>query len=342
MYIKINSEDLQYNITFNRRLNLIVGDSGTGKTLLYNLVSDFLNQNDSEVKLSSSFPIVISNLSRWKQDLEQMKNSIILFDDINVIELASFSTMYKKYAVENNLWIIAMSREDDLASKSKQLSYSPDAVYQLINKKDMVLNVPFYKIPSCNIKPDYIVVEDSSAGFEFFNYLFSDSSINVVTSKGKSNIEKTVLNLLNKNEKAFILVFVDLAAFGCHMYEFYHKILQFYSNVYVVPCYECFEYLLLRTNMLRTETAVINSFNNIEHDANQYYSWEKYFESLLKYVTENKMYKQTHKMKLSECYYKNCIDCNSYRKVKCDKSIDGYKFYNLLINTEFAFLLSYK
>ena len=75
--------------------------------------------------------------------------------------------------------------------------------------------------------------------------------------------------------------------------------------------------------------------------ANQFSSWEKYFENLIIKVTEGSFYKQSHRSKLNTCYYENSNDCTTNKKEKCDYGLEGNKFINLLVGTRFEFLLRY-
>lgn len=137
MYIRIKADDICYNVNFESRLNIIVGNSGTGKTIFYDLLSDFYNNEDTDINVKSSLPVVTSNLKRYAQDMQLLKNTILIFDDINVIEKQSFSISFQKYAVENNLFILLMSREDNLNLKA-QCSF-----FQFVNQNNVVANVPF-------------------------------------------------------------------------------------------------------------------------------------------------------------------------------------------------------
>ena len=137
MYIRIKADDICYNVNFESRLNIIVGNSGTDKTIFYDLLSDFYNNEDTDINVKSSLPVVTSNLKRYAQDMQLLKNTILIFDDINVIEKQSFSISFQKYAVENNLFILLMSREDNLNLKA-QCSF-----FQFVNQNNVVANVPF-------------------------------------------------------------------------------------------------------------------------------------------------------------------------------------------------------
>ena len=92
--------------------------------------------------------------------------------------------------------------------------------------------------------------------------------------------------------KAVIFLLVDMAAFGCHMDELYDTCSQI--NIYVKIDYECFEELLLNTNFCRSDKLVINEFEDISDKANDYMSWETYFEDLLLRVTKDKPFETGH------------------------------------------------
>ena len=100
--------------------------------------------------------------------------------------------------------------------------------------------------------------------------------------------------------------------------------------------------LLLRTNLLNRLVDVKKELSVITDYANNYISWEKYFENLIRRVTTDKMYKYTHSGELRTCYYNSCSECNPNKRIKCDGFLEGDdKFVSLLNGTKYEFLLDY-
>lgn len=104
--------------------------------------------------------------------------------------------------------------------------------------------------------------------------------------------------------------------------------------------YECFEEMLLNTNIFNQNKLVIIEMNNLFQYANQFISWERFFEDLLARATEGTKYAYKHSSgKLSSCYVNNCDECNSYIKNKCDFAIDGNKVKILFEKTKYEWIL---
>lgn len=333
-----------YKLNIMHRLNVILGNSGIGKTVLYDLVDIYNSDTTSGVEISSSLAVNVCPISNWEKIISQSKNIILICDEFDVICEPKFSEYYSQYAIKNNLWFIISSRMDTRYKNLnyRKLSYSVNAMYTLRKKDGILYNVPYYDysiVRKNNVSIDCVLVEDKKAGFTFFSSMIKHYP--VFSSEGKSNLYTIILRLVKKGYKN-ILVFADMAALGCHIQDI-NSISKSTNdiNIYLIDIYECFEYLLLRTNLLRNKKLVLKEFNNIEYFANQNISWAQYFEDLLKRVTDNKVYRHTHKSNLKKCYYETCNACNPSIIKKCDITIYGNKFIEMLKGTEFEFLLRY-
>lgn len=344
MQLVVKGYNSIYKLNIMHRLNVILGNSGIGKTVLYDLVEIYNRDNTSGVTINSKLPVKVCPLSDWKDTIRNKSNTIFICDEFDVICEAKFSEYYSQYAIKNNLWFIISSRIDTRCKNLnyRKLSYSVNAMYTLRQKDGILYNVPYYDysiVRKNNVSIDCVLVEDKNAGFTFFSSMLKHYP--VFSSEGKSNLYNVILRLIKKGYKN-ILVFADMAALGCHIQDI-SAISNSTSdiNIYLIDIYECFEYLLLRTNLLRNKNLVLKEFNNIEYFANQTISWENYFEDLIKRVTDNKVYRHTHKSNLKKCYYEDCNVCNPSILEKCDIALYGNKFIEMLKGTEFEFLLKY-
>lgn len=349
MQIEVYDALVHYKFSINRRFNAIKGDSGIGKSVFYTMVEDY-NRTGSyagiTIKVPQGYHLVTSTEESWQRDMTGLKDAIIVLDEFDAVCSDNFCTMHKNLSVQNNLWFIVMARIDSIYknNKYKLLSYSVNALYTVATIDKVHYNVPLYseiltQYKSQSFSFDAILVEDTKSGYEFFRRLFYRFPVKSADS-GKSNIITVLENMKNAGYSN-ILLFVDLASYDCHMEELVEFAYYTALNIYIIDFYECFEYLLLTTNLLNHKEEVIKEFHNIEYFANQHYSWEEYFEELLKHVTDGKRYKQGHGDKLNPCYYKDCSCCGPYVMEKCDNVLQGTKFIELLRNTPFEFLLKY-
>lgn len=124
----VSSEDYKCNFEFERRLNIIRGNSGVGKTSL----AEIIMQQDIDVLIESTYPIQVVNVTNWRIIMENAVDSIILFDDLSVVETPEFAEVYKTFSIKNNNYFIIIARENISALKSTgRLPYSINAIYEM-------------------------------------------------------------------------------------------------------------------------------------------------------------------------------------------------------------------
>lgn len=146
------------------------------------------------------------------------------------------------------------------------------------------------------MKPEYVIVEDSNSGYEFFYGLMKQNAHTVISAGGKSNIFSEILKNSNKNT----LIIADGAAFGSEMDRVMKQVQRNKGIVLYLP--ESFEWLILRSGVIQAadlNTILQNPENFIE--SKKFFSWERFFSELLIAVTNDTYLKYT-KRKLNEVY----------------------------------------
>lgn len=338
--LDVRDDNIHFELTFDRRINFIIGNSASGKTTLYNMLGS--SREDNDIIVDTTYDFILAAVDTYEIMIRESKDAIFIFDDLDVISSASFSDLVKKYGINNNLWFIIMSREDDESlNEAKRLSFSINNIFKLSSENGHYTNIKYYNYSFPQIKHyDKVLIEDTTSGFDFFSNLYKQGV--VCSTSGKSTIVDDTQRLINEGNKN-ILVLFDSAAFGCHISKFD----AYFSDdngfrVSVLSFYECFEELLLRTNLLNRLPMVTKELSRLTDYANNFISWENYFEDLIKRATEDKMYKYNHSGVLRTCYYEPCMKCNPNIMEKCDGTIDGNnKFESLLKDTKYEFLLDY-
>ena len=126
--LKISSRVYNCDLKFERRLSIIRGDSGTGKSTLAELTSQQVNG----VLIKSTYPISVVTETTWETLISGSTDRILIFDDLDIVETARFADMYVKYAVLNNLYFIVIAREDVSLVSTGRLSYSTNSIYKMI------------------------------------------------------------------------------------------------------------------------------------------------------------------------------------------------------------------
>lgn len=108
--------------------------------------------------------------------------------------------------------------------------------------------------------------------------------------------------------------------------------INFSNTVYTDLDYECFEELLLRSNLVNK---LIKIDELDEARLNSELSRETVYERLLKDITAGLPFETGHDKRLNFCWKSNCNECNRNKKHKCEFYIEGDKISNLLIGTKY-------
>ena len=92
--IIVESRKVKYDFVIHRNITIITGDSGSGKTVLIDLIHDYGRYGaDSGVFLSCDCPCKVIDSEDWERKIEETTGSIIFIDERKIA--SSFS---KKFA----------------------------------------------------------------------------------------------------------------------------------------------------------------------------------------------------------------------------------------------------
>jgi hypothetical protein len=236
------------------------------------------NGAQSGIELQCDKTCVVLEGRQWKVLLEEIRDSIVFIDEGNsFITTDEFSTALKK---SDNYYVI-VTRES-----LPNLPYSVEEIYGIKNSgKYGILQQTyqeFYHIygevkNNIVFRPDVVVVEDSNAGYEFFESVAEDRNWVAVSAEGKSNIYK-ILKRYDDDRK--VLVIADGAAFGPEMDRVMKKVDSTLGKAVFLP--ESFEWLILKSEIINdkeVETILEDPSGFIE--SQDYMSWEGFFTALL-------------------------------------------------------------
>lgn len=195
--ITIKNNVLRYQFEIRRNITIIRGDSATGKTTLIDMIREYYdNGEQSGIILQCKKTCVVLEGRQWKVLLENIHDSIIFIDEGNrFITTDEFSSAVKQ---SDNYYVI-VTREG-----LPNLPYSTEEIYGIKNSgKYGILQQTyqeFYRIygdvkNSIQFNPDIIIVEDSNAGYEFFENAAEDRVWETISAGGKSNIYKLLKKL---------------------------------------------------------------------------------------------------------------------------------------------------
>lgn len=293
---------VQYSFELERNLTILKGDSATGKSFLLRSFTEYVDTNgeicDVKIKryIKDSYVLVkdveIHVMTRgvWRLRDSIPSNSIIFIDENNkFVKTNEFS----EYVKESGNYFVIISREDviDPAGSALPISYKSVLSFKNDNKYPVVnhtYNLYENTVGDLNTKPDVIITEDSGFGFKLLQKYYYKYGIDVITSKGNSNLLEHIR--MNSGKKMFVLG--DGAAIAAYIVEL-HDFIMFNRDSIKLFLPECFEWLLLTSGIYEKITPFyggvhLNTILNSTYDYIdylKYISWEKFYAALLTEIT---------------------------------------------------------
>ena len=80
-HVKVKNRDAVFTFDLYRNITIVRGDSGTGKTTLYEMIADYTRLKEaSGVDLSCDKPCLALTDIDWKNQLKSIKDSIVFID----------------------------------------------------------------------------------------------------------------------------------------------------------------------------------------------------------------------------------------------------------------------
>ena len=120
--IIVESKKVKYDFTIKRNITILTGNSGSGKTVLIELIRDYRRYgSDSGVFLSCDRECRTIDNEDWERQISETSNSIIFIDEGNrFLRSRKFADLLQK---SDNYFVIA-TRE-----KLPMLPYSVNEIY---------------------------------------------------------------------------------------------------------------------------------------------------------------------------------------------------------------------
>lgn len=81
--IRVKNSRNEYDFTLKRNITVLRGDSGIGKTTLYEMIREYnrFGRRESGITLSCDKPVVVLEGNDWEKDLASIRNSIVVIDE---------------------------------------------------------------------------------------------------------------------------------------------------------------------------------------------------------------------------------------------------------------------
>ena len=274
-----------FEFTVRRNITIVRGDSGTGKTTLYDMVADHTRLGDrSGVAIQCDCPCVALTDIDWKNQLAGIAGSIVFIDEgMEDLPTEDFARAVRD---SGNYYVIFTRGELPC------LPYSVNEVYKIKTSGKFHSLVPMYKeleghrysLSRAKASKDFdvLLTEDSKSGLQFFEARFDEEKL--LCESVQSNAK--ILGWLCGHEGGTVFVIADGAAFGPYV----DRILKYqkeHPHEVTVCLPESFEWLLLSSGIVKAdgiEEILANSENYVE--SAEYMSWEQFFTSVLSDATK--------------------------------------------------------
>ena len=302
--IVVKNSSVRYDFEIRRNITIIKGDSATGKTTLVDMIREYYeNGISSGIEITCDKVCAVVEGRDWKAVLDTMQERIIFIDEGNAfVRLTEFA----KCVQQSDNYFVIVTREG-----LETLPYSVEEIYGIRESGKYATIKQTYnelyriygtKTLPGNVLPAKVLVEDSNAGYDFYCGLSQNKEWTVESADGKSNIFG---KLLESEEKGTVLVIADGAAFGAEM-DRVMKLLDKKKNV-VLYLPESFEWLILKSDILN-DKEVREILMDVSRyvDSSEYFSWERYFTTLLIEKTKGS-YLQYTKKKINSSYLQEHI-----------------------------------
>lgn len=279
--VKISDNRIKYNFELVRNITIVQGNSGTGKTTLFNMIAAYARLKDkSSVNIDCDKPCIALHAdSDWKYVLTNTKDSIVFIDEeSDYIGMQEFSSVIKQ---TDNYYVI-FTREN-----LYNLPYSVEEIYEIHTSgklhtfRKMYKQQPNYRYSlTSNRKKktdfSFFITEDSKSGFEFYKNYFNGTSIKCISAGSNSSIYTWLKD--NKDEKIFVIA--DGAAFGAEMNRIMSLQEQYPNIIVCLP--ESFEWLILKSGLVKTNNLKEVLDNPADYiESSTYFSYEQFFTDYL-------------------------------------------------------------
>ena len=164
-FIKLRTNRVSYEFNITQKYNLLVGDSGTGKTTLYSLV-DEMNSNHNSVDCAG-YSKVITDHQVINKSLSDFSNYVIILDETSpLLHEPNSPTILE----QSNNYFLIICRDVTLGYKSISL----DCIFKLRTTGKFHYFERMYSIPEEMFDVSTVMCEDSNSGFQFLENIFSE------------------------------------------------------------------------------------------------------------------------------------------------------------------------
>ena len=300
--VSVKNSRNNYTFTLTRNITVLCGDSGRGKTTLFEMIHEYNRYGrNSGVTVACDIRLVTLAGDDWINDLSKTSNAIVVIDeDSQFIRSVDFARAVRG---SDNYYLLIT--RNYLAN----LPYSVDEIYEISGRKSKKFkkvyqgtkkiydHFPARKLP---FVPEIIITEDSKSGYTFFENEAARIGIKCISAEGKSKIYSMLKNYRHQN----VVIIADGAAFGAEIRNLVEQ-QKLSPNKIAIFLPESFEWLILKSGAVDGIEPEKIEAPQLYADTREYMSWEQYFTKMLEEATRDSDYKRYSKAQLAEYYMQN-------------------------------------
>ncbi|SFR74412.1 hypothetical protein [[Clostridium] aminophilum] len=302
--IRVKNSRNSYSFTLRRNLTILRGESGRGKTTLFDMIREYNRYGkESGVSISCDRELIAIEGDQWEDEILRNPGKIVIIDeDSHFIRSKDFAETVKG---SDNYYLLIT--RDYL----EQLPVSVDEIYRLSgtkNKRFVKIYTEIERMYDAPVRrylpfrPQVIITEDKRSGFQFFESVAKKMGISCVSAEGKSQ----VLSTLNRYSEMAVVVVADGAAFGAEMEDVVRQqALRPRKIALFLP--ESFEWIVLKSGVVELENNEQLDSPELFANSEAFMSWEQYFTKLLMDATQNSEFKKYRKDKLANYYLQDRV-----------------------------------
>lgn len=297
--IRVKNNRNSYMFELRRNITILRGESGRGKTTLFDMIYEFNRfGKNSGVAVSCDREMIALSGDDWENVIEKNPGTIIVIDeDSQFIRSKDFATALR--GSDNYFLLITRNYLADLP-------ISVDEIYELTGAKNKKFKKVYQDVnrmfdrPSAKslpFVPDVIITEDKKSGYHFFKAESDRMGIQCISAGGKSKI----FGVMNQYSGENVVVIADGAAFGAEIADVVEQ-QNLRPKKLAIFLPESFEWLVLQSGIVKNV-----EIEKLEHpeeyaDSSLYMSWEQYFTEILTEATKDVKYMKYKKAKLPDFY----------------------------------------
>lgn len=278
--IRVSNNRARFRFTLERNITVVRGDSGTGKTTLYDMIAEYTRLGeDSGVQVSAPCPCVALVDMDWQNQLSHTKGSVVFIDEgAHYLASREFAAAIQQ---TDNYYVI-FNREN-----LHELPYSVEEIYQIKTSNRYHTFEKLYRRHDGYVysngrnrgraSASVLLTEDSGAGLQLYQHLYEGTALRCESAGSNSGI----FTWLQENHQEGVFVIADGAAFGAEM-DRVMKLQRQYPDRITVCLPESFEWLILQSGIVPID-GVQDMLNDPgqQIESAEFFSWERFFTNYL-------------------------------------------------------------